>query len=280
MPAGLNIAALAQRTGVAPDTLRKWEQRYHILQPSRTPGGQRRYSERDVARVEWLRERLEEGYRIGEAASLLGDAVEPARSTEDQVRAMLASLDRGEAEEIGVRLDQAFALNGVEETLEQIVRPLLEQVGERWAHGELTVAEEHLVSETVRSRLGHLLGDVGGGVRGVAVLACAPGERHELGLMMATIALRRDGWKVFYLGCDTPAEDALALARRVSARVLGWSVSAAEHGDALVAAGADDGVALVVGGPGATAELAERLGATHVGAELPAVVAALRKLSL
>jgi DNA-binding transcriptional MerR regulator/methylmalonyl-CoA mutase cobalamin-binding subunit len=279
MPAGLNIAALAQRTGVAPDTLRKWEQRYHILQPSRTPGGQRRYSERDVARVEWLRERLEEGYRISEAASLLGEAVEPARSTEDQVRAMLASLDRGEAEEIGVRLDQAFALNGVEETLERIVRPLLEQVGERWAHGDLTVAEEHLVSETVRSRLGHLLADVGGGVRGVAVLACAPGERHELGLMMATIALRRDGWKVFYLGCDTPPEDALALARRVSARVVGWSVSAPEHGDALVASD-DDDVAVVVGGPGATPELAERLGATHVGAELPAVVAALRKLSV
>jgi MerR family transcriptional regulator, light-induced transcriptional regulator len=68
MSAGLNIAALAQRTGVPPDTLRKWEQRYHILQPDRTAGGQRRYSERDVARVEWLRERLDEGYRIGEAA--------------------------------------------------------------------------------------------------------------------------------------------------------------------------------------------------------------------
>ena len=72
MSAGLNIAALARRTGIAPDTLRKWEQRYQILQPDRTSGGQRRYSERDVARVEWLRERLDEGYRIGEAATLLG----------------------------------------------------------------------------------------------------------------------------------------------------------------------------------------------------------------
>jgi MerR family transcriptional regulator, light-induced transcriptional regulator len=276
MPAGLNIAALAARTGVAPDTLRKWEQRYHILQPSRTPGGQRRYSERDVARVEWLRERLGEGYRISEAASLLGEAVEPARPKEDQVRAMLASLDRGEAAEIGVRLDQAFALNGVEETLEGIVRPLLETVGERWERGELSVADEHLVSEAVRSRLGHLLGDVGGGVRGVAVLACAPGERHELGLMMATIALRRDGWKVFYLGSDTPVADALALARRVSARFLGWSVSAPEPADALRPA---EDVALVVGGAEATAQLAKRLGAVRVGADLPAIVASLRKLS-
>jgi MerR family transcriptional regulator, light-induced transcriptional regulator len=276
MPAGLNIAALAARTGVAPDTLRKWEQRYHILQPSRTPGGQRRYSERDVARVEWLRERLEEGYRISEAASLLGDAVEPARSKDDQLRGILDTFDRGEAAEIGVRLDQAFALNGVDETLEGVVHPLLEHVGERWKRGDISVADEHLVSEAVRSRLGHLLGDVGGGVRGVAVLACGPGERHELGLMMATIALRRDGWKVFYLGADTPVDDALALARRVSARFLGWSVSTPEHGDALAAA---EDVELVVGGAGATPELAERLGATRVGDTLPDIVSALRKLS-
>ena len=276
MPSGLNIAALSARTGVAPDTLRKWEQRYRILQPSRTPGGQRRYSERDVARVEWLRERLEEGYRISEAASLLGEEVEPARSKDEQLRAMLASLARGEAGEIGVRLDQAFALNGVEVTLERIVRPLLESVGERWERGRLSVADEHLVTEAVRSRLGHLLADVGGGVRGVAVLACAPGERHELGLMMATITLRRDGWKVFYLGADTPVDDAVALARRVSARFVGWSVTAHAHGEALAPA---PGITLVVGGAGATPQLAGRLGAERVGSELPAIAAHLRRLS-
>src|SRR4051812_31750802 len=172
MNAGLNIAALAHRTGVAPDTLRKWEQRYSILQPERTSGGQRRYSERDVARVEWLRERLREGYRIGEAATLLGAgaASEPATSPADLLRGLLESLARGDATEIGIRLDQAFALNTVEVALTSIVAPLLEAVGERWAAGRLTVAEEHLVSEAVRSRLGHLLADTGGGVRGVAVL--------------------------------------------------------------------------------------------------------------
>src|SRR2546423_8171205 len=188
MSAGLNIAALAQRTGVPPDALRKWEQRYRILQPNRTAGGQRRYSERDVVRVQWLRERIGEGYRIGEAATLLGSVdVDPAQSPRDHLTAILESLERGETSEIGLRLDQSFALLGVDETLDAVIRPLLHTVGERWVAGEITVAEEHLVSEAVRSRLGYLLGDSGGGVRGVAVLACAPGERHELGLMMAAI---------------------------------------------------------------------------------------------
>ena len=59
----LNISALSRRTGVAPDTLRKWEVRYGVLRPVRTAGGQRRYSEVDVQRVEWLRDRIREGAR-------------------------------------------------------------------------------------------------------------------------------------------------------------------------------------------------------------------------
>ena len=77
----MNIAALSRRTGVAPDTLRKWEQRYGVLKPSRTEGGQRRYSELDVARVEWLVARLADGYRISRAAALLGDGASPPRQS-------------------------------------------------------------------------------------------------------------------------------------------------------------------------------------------------------
>jgi MerR family transcriptional regulator, light-induced transcriptional regulator len=260
MTTGLNIAALARRTGVAPDTLRKWEQRYRILQPTRTAGGQRRYSERDVARVEWLCERLREGYRIGEAANLLGNAaVTPKRTPTAHRDAILDAVESGEPAAIGVLIDQAFALYDVDETLDQILAPLLHEIGERWSRGELTVAEEHVVSEAVRSRLGHLLADAGGGVRGTAVLACAPGERHELGLMMLAIALRRDGWKVTYLGADTPFEAAVALARRQSARLFGISATTAPFTPP-----SDAPVHIVTGGQGVGAHLgglAETVGA-------------------
>jgi len=284
MSAGLNIAALAQRTGIPPDTLRKWEQRYRILQPDRTAGGQRRYTERDVARVEWLRERLDEGYRIGEAARLLGAiGVDPGRKSGDHLGGILDAVDGGEPAEIGIRLDQAFALLGVDDTLSEVLQPLLRMVGERWENGTLSVADEHLVSEAVRARLGHLLGDAGGGVRGVAVLACAPGERHELGLMMAAIALRRDGWKVVYLGADTPLSDALALATRLDSRVLGLSLANAKRADAveqvLDGDGLPEGLVLVVGGGGASDAVAKRLGGIYAGTELDRAVEAVRALS-
>jgi DNA-binding transcriptional MerR regulator len=280
MSAGLNIAALAQRTGVPPDTLRKWEQRYRILQPDRTAGGQRRYSERDVARVEWLCLRLEQGYRIGEAARLLGTiGVDPARSSAGHLRGILEAVDAADPAEIGIRLDQAFALLGLHE-LAAVLEPLLRTIGERWARGTMSVAGEHLVSEAVRSRLGHLLSDPGGGVHGAAVLACAPGERHELGLMLAGIALRRDGWKVVYLGADTPLEGALALAERMSARLLGLSVASDERLAAVETVLARHplpaGVVLVVGGAAASPGGARRVGAVYGGPDLRSAVESVR----
>ena len=277
MSTGLNIAALARRTGVAPDTLRKWEQRYQILRPTRTSGGPRRYSERDVARVEWLCERLAEGYRIGEAASLLGTAdTTPTRSPQDHLQAMLAAVDAGEPGQVGLLVDQAFALHGVDATFDDILVPLLRTVGERWQHRELSIGDEHLVTEMVRSRLGHLLADAGEGGHGTAVLACAPGEQHELGLMMLAIRLRRDGWRVVYLGANTPAADAVAVAERQRARVLGISVTTPQNLAALDPAPKADGVTVLLGGAAASPAAAKRLGAVHLGADLAEAVASVR----
>jgi methanogenic corrinoid protein MtbC1 len=281
MTAGLNIAALARRTGVAPDTLRKWEQRYRILQPSRTSGGQRRYSERDVARVEWLCERLREGYRIGEAANLLGTAaITPARTAQDHLAAILSAVEIGEPAAIGLLVDQAFALYDVDATLDEILAPLLREIGDRWQRDELTVAEEHVVSEAVRSRLGHLLADAGGGVRGTAVLACAPGERHELGLLMLAIMMRADGWQVAYLGSDTPVSDASGLASDVGAKLLCISASLDDRLEPLATELAEtelpEETTLVLGGPAISSKIARSLGGRYVQSGLHETVLALR----
>src|SRR3954469_4092727 len=179
----LNIAALTRRTGVPPDTIRKWEQRYGVLTPERTSGGQRRYTERDVARVEWLRPRLAEGYRIGEAATLLGTSG-VAGTTPDELRAELVeAAARSDVQALAAAVEQTLSLDDVAEAFAEVLAPALVEVGERWRSGELTVAQEHLATSAVSSSLQRLLADARGSVRGVAVLACAPGERHEIGLM-------------------------------------------------------------------------------------------------
>jgi methanogenic corrinoid protein MtbC1 len=280
----LNIAALSRRTGVAPDTLRKWEQRYGVLRPTRTAGGQRRYTERDVARVEWLRDRLREGWRIGEAARVLEEAYAPALAEPAALRRALVDAARSpDPAAVDSLLDQAFAVLPLATAFDEVLAPALREVGEDWHAGRLTVAQEHAFSARVRSRLGVLLGDARGGVHGTAVLACAPGERHELGLLMLAILLRADGWRVEYLGQDTPLADAVRFAEEVDASLLALS-AARPAAVAAVAAearalGRRPGPALVLGGAGADAEAARALGATYLNGSLPRAVTRIRRLA-
>jgi methanogenic corrinoid protein MtbC1 len=218
---GLNIAAVARRTGIGADTLRKWERRYGVLQPSRTSGGQRRYDERDVARVEWLRDRLGEGFRIGEAAALLESDRAAAESSTAGLRdAIVDAVGWLDARRLVGLVEQAFTLYDVETAVEEIVAPALRLVGHRWRDGAECIAEEHLLSEVVLARLRSLLGDRRPALRGTAVLACAPGELHELGLLALAVLLQADGWLAIYLGADTPLDSAVTTSRRADADLL------------------------------------------------------------
>jgi methanogenic corrinoid protein MtbC1 len=272
---GLNIAALSRRTGVAADTLRKWEQRYGVLQPARTPGGQRRYSDLDVARVEWLRARLTEGYRIGEAAALLGTGAWRApRSSAELVDALVSAVADSDADALGQLLDQAFALEPAH-TFSDVLEPLFARIGDAWEHGAVSVAHEHLATQAVRIRLGRALSEARGGVRGTAVLACVPGERHDIGLLMLAVLLQADGWSVAYLGADTPVDGAVDLAGKLDARLICFSTTLG--GDAATPPDPPEGVTAVLGGPAATESLAARLGAVRTETGAADAVAELRR---
>ncbi|HEY6962074.1 MAG TPA: B12-binding domain-containing protein [Gaiellaceae bacterium] len=249
----LNIAALTRRTGVSADTIRKWEQRYGVLSPTRTAGGQRRYTEHDVARVEWLKARLAQGYRIGEAAALLGPGTVAATSPVDLRRELVDAAERSDVRTLSAVVEHALALDTVEAAFTSVLAPALVEIGELWERGDVTVAQEHLASSTVAAALQRLLADARGSVRGVAVAACAPGERHEIGLMMLSVLLRADGWQVAYLGADTPTAQAVALAEKLGAAVLCFSATMPENAAELERELRDvkTSLKIVVGGRGA-----------------------------
>lgn len=268
---GLNIAAVAQRTGIGADTLRKWERRYGVLRPNRTTGGQRRYDTMDVARVEWLRDRLTEGFRIGEAAALLEDNAPTTSASTGGLRdAIVVAVSDPDARQLTALVEQAFTLHHVETAVEDIVAPALRTIGDRWREGPECIAEEHLLSEAVRSRLRGLLADRRHAVRGTAVLACAPGERHELGLLALAVLLQADGWLAVYLGADAPLESSLALAGRMRADVLCLSASTpellADLRGRLADAQVPEATRVIVGG--AAAEFPQRLGEVVAGLRL------------
>jgi methanogenic corrinoid protein MtbC1 len=167
-------------------------------------------------------------------------------------------------------VDRAAANLPFDRLLTDVLLPFLAQVGDRWAAGELTVAHEHFASQLIRRRLSGLTMTWGVGAGPIAVLACAPGEFHDIALLGFGLLLGRAGWRVRYLGPDTPLPSLASACRIIDADLV---VVAASRSRVLSAyAGGLRLLAqnhpLALGGRGVTAELARDIGADVLNADL------------
>jgi MerR family transcriptional regulator, light-induced transcriptional regulator len=208
----LRIGELSKRAGVSPELLRAWERRYGLLHPTRSGGGLRLYSPADVERVRLMRQHLAEGVAAAEAAAMalragVGEEAAPAALDPAAMRGDLAeALDRFDEPRAQEILDRLLAMATVDTLLSDVVLPYLRELGDRWERGEASIAQEHFASSVLRGRLLGLARGWGLGFGPVAVLACLPGEQHDLGLIAFGLALRARGWRIVYLGSDTPID--------------------------------------------------------------------------
>jgi MerR family transcriptional regulator, light-induced transcriptional regulator len=269
----LRIGQLARRTGVSPELLRAWEQRYGLLQPTRTAGGFRLYSTADEARVQRMQSLVAGGLAAAQAASLIlsdGEpapqaASAPATTLEDAAGNLAASLDRLDEQAANAALDRLFSVYTVETVLQDVLLPYLHRLGERWEAGEVSVAQEHFASNLLRGRLLGLAQGWGQGQGPGAILACVPGEQHELGLLAFGVALRRRGWRITYLGSDSPIGAVADISRSLlPAVVVLLSMNPEGFLDhAREIAKLAKQVRVMIAGTGATPEIAQQT-QTHV----------------
>jgi MerR family transcriptional regulator, light-induced transcriptional regulator len=299
-PAVLRIGELARRVAVREDLLRAWERRYGLLKPVRSPGGFRLYSNADEQRVRRMQAHLARGLAAAEAARAALEeetnrsdttaSVQPAApptaavgptpagvaarpnapvSGNDrgltglagQLRRALDDLDEPAAQAV---LDRLFADFTVETTLQQVLLPYLRELGDRWANGAIGVATEHFASNLLRARLASLARGWGQGRGPCAVLACPPGELHDLPLLVFGVALHRNGWRIVYLGADTPLAD---LARTVEEKhadvVILAAITPQRFQESIPDLTSLARIApLRLAGAGATAGVADTVGAT------------------
>ncbi len=259
-----NTKAVVRETGVPADTFRAWERRYHVPIPHRTTTGQRLYSERDIALIRWLRERTDDGLTISQAIRLLEPGAEadvapdaPAAwpLLEQQLFDALLRLDASAAEAV---LGEAFALYSVDDVCLKLIAPVLREIGVGWHAGTVSVGQEHFASQMLRRKLQQLLAvyDVVSG-HATIVAACAPGEYHDIGLLILALLLVRRGYRVVYLGADMPLDGLLPVVEQVGADLVCLSTMTAATSAAIeVIAGALRRLPaqpiVVVGGDGIT----------------------------
>lgn len=270
------IGELSRRLGVSTDLLRKWELRYAVLNPERTPGNQRLYSRVDEARARVMLRHLQEGMPAAQAAELAIGArfrisnaattaatVEKAAHARAALRDALELYDETSADQALEKLLANFTATAV---IRDVLLPYVYDIGQRWAAGEVSVAQEHFVSAFTHSRL---LSFARGWDRGLgprALLACAPDEQHTFGLIAFGIALHQLGWRITYLGADTPISAIAEAATRVSPRLTAVAAAIPGRIEPLVPQLRDlaVGQTLGLGGAGTSRELAHACGAVHL----------------
>lgn len=245
-----NIKAVSRLLGLLPVTLRAWERRYGLPSPQRGNQGYRLYSEYDLRTLRWLKTQIEAGMSISRAVEYLHDlrmnSRDPAEESLNlppaeqaasitalavQFKAALIHFDEPAALEA---MRRAFTMYTVDQVLIQVVQPTLISIGDAWHRGELPIALEHYATQFCMQ---HLMGMLSGAMppyhNGVIVAACAPGEMHQIGLLMLVVMLRWRGWDVKYLGPDLKLERLEEALTPLHPRILLFTATRAESAAAL-----------------------------------------------
>ncbi|HEY5158028.1 MAG TPA: MerR family transcriptional regulator [Anaerolineales bacterium] len=234
-----NIGVVTRVTGVPIATLHAWERRYGFPDAARTAGGHRLYSDKDIARLRWVKSQLESGLTVSRAVIAVraleaegrlflpneSEAVSRSESTSISSTSLGESLLQALTHHNLVRADQLMgemlAFTSPENITLDIIGPALNAIGEAWEQGHITIATEHLASNFLRHRL--LMWMVTGPTPkpgNPIILACAPGEWHEGSLLIMGVLLRRQGWPVAYLGQNVPFQDLAIFVEEIHPRAV------------------------------------------------------------
>ncbi|MFQ3542952.1 MerR family transcriptional regulator [Halobacillus rhizosphaerae] len=205
-----NIKAVSRMIGIQPGTLRAWERRYQMICPVRNEAGHRLYTDDHIRILEWLKEKVNKGFTISQAVALLENNKDTLHDShqaenrsemdniEEQLMDALLSFNEKKAQQY---LDQAFSLFSPETVAIEIIGPILVKTGDLWEANKITSAHEHFSSHFLKSRIGMMLLSIPtAAIHPKALLVCGPNEKHELGLMIFALYLKRQGYDVVYLG--------------------------------------------------------------------------------
>ena len=241
------IGVVAERTGLTPDVLRVWERRYQVVEPKRSPGGQRIYSDADIERLSLLYRATRGGHGISRVASLSKTKLEDiVQNIEASATGPILFIPAGEPDSLveqAIVFTEALDPTGLESLLKRglsryglvtfidaMAAPFLREVGEQWHEGKLNISQEHLataVLQRVISEAAPLITGVKGSP--TIVIATLGGERHANGALMAAATAGSEGWRVIYLGTDLPVSEIAETVNRTNAQAIGISMVFADR---------------------------------------------------
>jgi DNA-binding transcriptional MerR regulator len=211
------IHRVAKLTGLSKDVIRVWERRFGLLKPTRGANRYRNYSDEDVMLLRYLKEQLDAGASIGELAKVgREELLTHARVHAPRVavvenmfgrllRELVSTLNPLDRVTFEKRLNGAVAVVPFDEALHGILLPLQEQVGQLWHEDQVSIAVEHYVTSQIQQKIFSAMNQLPVAEFGATVVvACPPGEEHDIAALAVAYHGRVRGCRVYYLGANVP----------------------------------------------------------------------------
>ena len=274
------IQAVSKATGVPAATLRAWERRYGFPSPARTESSYRLYSEENIELIKKLKALCNQGMAPSEAVKILKESInenkDQVTETADRRNGDVQSPSAGELEEHFLRAQEqlieaihrfdpvmlekytrASLMQGsAKQVFDHIFAPVLTKIGEEWHEGILSIAQEHLATETIGNAVRDLLRYVqlDKSAKHI-VLACVSGESHSLPLYGSAFHFIQWGYRVTILGTNTPPEALRQSVVRLKPNAIGLSITCPKSFEVTRSQvhqyiSACQGLPLIIGGSG------------------------------
>ena len=243
----LTIGELSRRTGITTHTLRVWEKRYDSPKAIRLPSGHRRYLPQEIERLRAVARTIKLGFRAGKVVGGTLEELHNLMGFESKRSSKVSSSDQSDflhdqyaskinqwiewisdfdEENLNIEMHREWGVQGPLSFVTNLAAPLINQIGDSWECGDLTVAQEHFASEILSNFLGNCWRRQNERKHGnTVVLTTLPGESHLLGLQMCAVVMSTTDWKIVSLGLNTPEEDIVNTVNQCGAPLLCVSAS-------------------------------------------------------
>ena len=239
-PGPYRIQVASALCGIPATTLRAWERRYGIPSPKRSAGAYRLYDADDVALLTRMRFLVDDGVAPSDAARV-ARADHEATTTDSAAASItiglgmacdriLGATHRWDPMAIDAELTRLSMLVDAQTLFERVISPVLGEIGRRWERGEVSIAQEHMLSERLEVAVRASLRAMDRTEGPLALIACIDCEQHVLGALGAALRFAANGARTVVLGAMMPPEAIGDAVRSMSPRVVGLSTSVSPPG--------------------------------------------------
>lgn len=227
---GLLVNEVSRITGLSRQVIRKWEDRYDIVCPKRHENGYRLYTIEDVSTLLKICEIRDKGYPLKEAIHLFrqdqSTRTVPTSPVNDYVIELLEKGQYYDEDGLLLILKQAHHRYGLERFLSEVIRPLMLEIGEKWATGDWDESQETITSLLVRDFLVQIRRNFDLAEGTPKILGCClPDETHEIPLHIILLQAMMHGFQTIAAGPSPKLSSIEFLVQRLRPEKVMLSVS-------------------------------------------------------